>query len=495
MMSSRPRRFKRSLFTALTALALAISPVLVARDASAAEEARSEEAAAKKAESPGSDVGKKAAPKKKARAKKKDAAETPRAGSSKKKQKKATAEKEAKKAERSTVPALSRSVGHSADPEKGEKTAAAESPDAKASPESAPATKGEKAPAAKKSKVKERDKKTAERAAGDEKAVASKDDKALDKGDASQKSQKSQASQTSEKTKTAKASAKKNKRTASRSNSSKRRAEKPSAGDKEAPPQARKAPPKPCFGPAVAIDRSGLEGERLPLVMCDGKPIDEARERLSVLARPWGAARPELPAAPAPKTAPHTPHTAAKGAKPKPARPVDSVEVAPGIRRVDAGLLKRIDAIARRFPDRPISVVSGYRPQSRGSLHQTARAIDLRVAGVPHDELVAFCKTLPDTGCGYYPNSSFVHVDVRLPGTGGVSWIDASGPGEAPRYVTQWPPPPDPSPAPAFVPPESAPASDDAKGNETDPAEASQILEPRAGAEKQAGEPAFEDPN
>ena len=486
MMSSRPRRFKRSLFTALTALALAISPVLVARDASAAEEARSE-AAAKKAESPGSDVGKKAAPKKKARAKKKDAAETPRAGSSKKKQKKATAEKEAKKAERSTVPALSRSVGHSADPEKGEKTAAAESPDAKASPESAPATKGEKAPAAKKSKVKERDKKTAERAAGDEKAVASKDDKALDKGDASQKSQKSQASQTSEKTKTAKASAKKNKRTASRSNSSKRRSDKKSSGDKEAPPpEARKAPPKPCFGPAVAIDRSGLEADRYPLVMCDGKPIDEARERLSVLARPWGTARPDLVALP-------------KTAKANPLRPIDPTEVAPGIRRVDAGLLGRIDAIARRFPDKPISVVSGYRPQSRGSLHQTARVIDLRVAGVPNDDLVAFCKTLPDTGCGFYPNSSFVHVDVRLPGTGTVSWIDASGPGEPPRYVTQWPPPPDPSPV--FVPPEPAPEPApapvrrfDATGKEIDPGEASEILAPHAGAEKRAGEPVFQDP-
>jgi hypothetical protein len=215
--------------------------------------------------------------------------------------------------------------------------------------------------------------------------------------------------------------------------------------------------------------------------MCDGKPIEEARERLSILARPWGAARPEARAA------------LSKGAIAKAPRELDPVEVAPGIRRVDPGLLGRIDAIARRFPDRPISVVSGYRPQSRGSLHQTARAIDLRVAGVPNDELVAFCKTLQDTGCGYYPNSSFVHVDVRLPGTGGVSWIDASGPGEPPRYVTQWPPPEEPSAAPPFVPPASGAelgsGSGSGDGEDADGDEASEILGPHDGSKQPPGGP------
>jgi len=65
--------------------------------------------------------------------------------------------------------------------------------------------------------------------------------------------------------------------------------------------------------------------------------------------------------------------------------------------------------------------------------------LDLRVSGITNEELVAFCKTLRDTGCGYYPNSSFVHVDVRSAGAGSASWIDASGPGDAPHYVTQWP--------------------------------------------------------
>jgi hypothetical protein len=52
-----------------------------------------------------------------------------------------------------------------------------------------------------------------------------------------------------------------------------------------------------------------------------------------------------------------------------------------------------------------------------------------------------FAKTLGDTGCGFYPNSSFVHIDVRDAGAGHVTWIDASGPGETPRYVPTWPPP------------------------------------------------------
>jgi len=63
-----------------------------------------------------------------------------------------------------------------------------------------------------------------------------------------------------------------------------------------------------------------------------------------------------------------------------------------------------------------------------------------------HKWLGVQLKTLDDTGCGYYPNSSFVHMDVRDPETGHVAWIDASGPGETPRYVAQWP-----EPAPANV--------------------------------------------
>jgi hypothetical protein len=180
---------------------------------------------------------------------------------------------------------------------------------------------------------------------------------------------------------------------------------------------------KPCNGQWVTVDRGGLESEKMPLVDCKGRPLGSARERLSVLVRPWGAARPQI------ATHEGLPKADSKG------------EIAPGVRLLDTGLLNRLDAIARHFPGKSFSFVSGYRPQSRGSNHQTGRAVDVRVVGITNEALVAFCRTLRDTGCGYYPNSSFVHVDVRNPGTGSVTWIDSSGPGEAPRYVSAWPPP------------------------------------------------------
>ncbi|MDB4936533.1 MAG: Ribonuclease, partial [Labilithrix sp.] len=119
-------------------------------------------------------------------------------------------------------------------------------------------------------------------------------------------------------------------------------------------------------------------------------------------------------------------------------------ELAPGIHRVDERLAMRIQLLADHFGKAgspvKLNVVSGYRPTSIGSMHATGRAIDFRVEGAKNEDVVAFCKTLADTGCGFYPNSSFVHLDVRDPGAGHVSWIDASGPGETPRYVSTWPP-------------------------------------------------------
>jgi hypothetical protein len=100
-----------------------------------------------------------------------------------------------------------------------------------------------------------------------------------------------------------------------------------------------------------------------------------------------------------------------------------------------------LQRVVDHFGARSVTVVSGYRPASLGSFHQSARALDFHLAGVRNEALVAFCRTLPDTGCGYYPNSSFVHMDVRPEGTGHVFWIDASGPGEPAQYVASWPPP------------------------------------------------------
>ncbi|MCC6555969.1 MAG: DUF882 domain-containing protein [Polyangiaceae bacterium] len=251
---------------------------------------------------------------------------------------------------------------------------------------------------------------------------------------------------------------------------------------------SRAAPAKPCAGPAISIDRGGLEPERMSLVDCSGKPLEEARRRLSVLARPWGAERPAHLPDHAPKEKARPGKTAQRGDHGA------GAEIAPGVRLVDPGLLSRIDALARKYPGKPVSLVSGYRPQSRGSLHQSARAVDMRIAGVGNEELAAACRALPDTGCGYYPNSSFVHIDVRGRGTGTVSWIDASGPGEPPRYVSAWPPPADEAaPAKPGEPGDEVAASDDEEGTpareaEVDRGSRGEAESAKAGEEKDAAE-------
>ncbi len=240
-----------------------------------------------------------------------------------------------------------------------------------------------------------------------------------DKGDKAEKSEKAKP-------------VKKSKKTASRG-PSKKAAEKKGDGAKAPPISARgSAAAKSCFGPPVTMDRGGLEAETFSLVTCAGTPIEASRARLSALARPWGAPRSD--AAP-----PAARHGRGRGS-------------APPVHLLDRGLASRLDAVARHFPGHALSVVSGWRPKSRGSLHQSGRAIDVRVAGVTNSEVVGYCRTLTDTGCGFYPNSSFVHLDVRQKGTGMVTWIDASGPGESPRYVSEWPPRED---APAAAPPPS----------------------------------------
>jgi hypothetical protein len=179
----------------------------------------------------------------------------------------------------------------------------------------------------------------------------------------------------------------------------------------------------PCAKAPIEIIR-GPEIDTFQLTKCDGTLAPLAVEHLSILVRPGGAARPTAPLADLAKK---------KGA-----------EIAAGVHRVDERLAIRLQALADHFGKAgapvKLDVVSGYRPTSVGSMHATGRAIDFRLEGAKNEDVVAFCKTLTDTGCGYYPNSSFVHLDVRDAGAGHVSWIDASGPGETPRYVSTWPP-------------------------------------------------------
>jgi LysM repeat protein len=93
-------------------------------------------------------------------------------------------------------------------------------------------------------------------------------------------------------------------------------------------------------------------------------------------------------------------------------------------------LIHMLQRVAERWPGKTIEIVSGYRPRKAGhkvSQHNLARAVDFRVAGVSNKELYEFCKQLPKSGCGYYPNSVFIHMDARERAT---VWTDRSGKGQ-----------------------------------------------------------------
>ncbi|MBN2528826.1 MAG: LysM peptidoglycan-binding domain-containing protein [Deltaproteobacteria bacterium] len=98
-------------------------------------------------------------------------------------------------------------------------------------------------------------------------------------------------------------------------------------------------------------------------------------------------------------------------------------------------LIQLLQRVADHFPGETIEIISGYRaPRTRGHLskHNVGAALDFRVTNVSNKELFAFIKTLPKTGAGYYPNSVFVHLDVRDRSS---TWTDISGPGETAHYI------------------------------------------------------------
>lgn len=103
---------------------------------------------------------------------------------------------------------------------------------------------------------------------------------------------------------------------------------------------------------------------------------------------------------------------------------------------VDPRLASLIGTVSDHFGGKPLHITSGYRPFSpaqytRHSNHNQGRAVDFSVEGVPNTVVRDFCRTFRNAGVGYYPNSTFVHLDVR---TGKAYWVDSSRPGEAPHY-------------------------------------------------------------
>jgi hypothetical protein len=149
-------------------------------------------------------------------------------------------------------------------------------------------------------------------------------------------------------------------------------------------------------------------------------------------------------------------------------------ELAPGVRRIDSRLVERLELVVDHFrkegQSARVVVISGYRPRNSGSYHGAARALDFRIEGIRNEALVTFCKTLGDTGCGYYPNGAFVHMDVRAPGTGHVAWVDTSRAGEAPHYVPNAPEPAAPADAAGAKAADAAGAKADAMDAKADAA-------------------------
>ncbi len=106
-------------------------------------------------------------------------------------------------------------------------------------------------------------------------------------------------------------------------------------------------------------------------------------------------------------------------------------------RKINRRLLKLLAKTSDHFGGRTMVVVSGYRPYSPkqftpNSRHNHAAAVDFRIVGVPNRAVYTYCLHFSKVGCGYYPNSLFIHMDVRKHKT---QWVDYSRPGEAPRYA------------------------------------------------------------
>jgi uncharacterized protein YcbK (DUF882 family) len=95
-------------------------------------------------------------------------------------------------------------------------------------------------------------------------------------------------------------------------------------------------------------------------------------------------------------------------------------------------LLRLLVRVSDTFGGRPIRVVSGYRTSSyfSDSRHKQSAAIDFSIYGVPNAVVRQYLLLFENVGVGYYPNSSFVHLDVR---PCAMQWVDYAGPGEAPR--------------------------------------------------------------
>jgi uncharacterized protein YcbK (DUF882 family)/LysM repeat protein len=100
--------------------------------------------------------------------------------------------------------------------------------------------------------------------------------------------------------------------------------------------------------------------------------------------------------------------------------------------RVDPRLIALLADVSEHFGGRPMRVVSGWRDHSyfEDSRHKHSQAVDFSIPGVANTVVRDYVRRFRNCGVGYYPSSSFVHLDVR---DTAAYWVDYAGPGEAPR--------------------------------------------------------------
>jgi LysM repeat protein len=130
--------------------------------------------------------------------------------------------------------------------------------------------------------------------------------------------------------------------------------------------------------------------------------------------------------------------TGKNGVLPLAHRKISDLLGADGDERVPRKLLELLARVSDTFGGRSIRVVSGFRDFSyvAESKHKIGHAIDFSIPGVPNSALRDYLRTFKDVGVGYYPNSSFVHFDVR---GYNAYWVDYAGPGERPRKTQNAP--------------------------------------------------------
>jgi uncharacterized protein YcbK (DUF882 family) len=105
--------------------------------------------------------------------------------------------------------------------------------------------------------------------------------------------------------------------------------------------------------------------------------------------------------------------------------------------KMDPRLARSLYQTGRHFTGHRLEVISGYRnpkvARNPRSPHKQGLACDFRIAGVPNTTLREYLRrNFEHVGVGFYPNSFFVHLDVRKGPS--AFWIDYSGPGEGAAY-------------------------------------------------------------